>query len=334
MAQDRPGGWREMRVFISSTFKDMHVERDHLVRFVFPRLREELLKRRIHFVDVDLRWGVTEDQDAFEHCMDEIDRCRPRFICMLGGRYGWVPPPRTVEKGVMEDLLRGDGAAVLRALYEPDETGGSWRLKQKPKAKSEAEEWRERAGMAVELLRAAGVEEAEHSITASEVLHGALEEKRLDQPTYRYFYFREPIVPEGIPEDVIGTYREPPGSFAESALERLKERIRAAEGKIEITPGIFETRPLPVRPYSCEWDSRAGRLTGLREFGEQVVRDILESADAELGGREREAEGDVFEEENAYAEEFVETRIERYVIGSRAPVFNALHEHARGADDA
>ena len=22
-------------------------------------------------------------------CLDEIDRCRPYFICMLGQRYGW-----------------------------------------------------------------------------------------------------------------------------------------------------------------------------------------------------------------------------------------------------
>jgi hypothetical protein len=35
--------WRTVRVFISSTFKDMQAERDHLVRFVFPRMREELL---------------------------------------------------------------------------------------------------------------------------------------------------------------------------------------------------------------------------------------------------------------------------------------------------
>ena len=47
--------WRTVRVFISSTFRDMQAERDHLVRFVFPRLREQLLLRRIHLVDVDLR---------------------------------------------------------------------------------------------------------------------------------------------------------------------------------------------------------------------------------------------------------------------------------------
>ena len=52
--------WKTVRVFISSTFRDMQAERDWLVRFVFPKLREELLPRRISIsVDVDLRWGVT-----------------------------------------------------------------------------------------------------------------------------------------------------------------------------------------------------------------------------------------------------------------------------------
>ena len=87
-----PAVWREVPVFISSTFKDMQAERDHLVRFVFPRLREELLKRRLHFVDVDLRWGVTSEQDATAVCREIIDESRPRFLCMLGGRYGWTPP--------------------------------------------------------------------------------------------------------------------------------------------------------------------------------------------------------------------------------------------------
>ena len=30
--------WRTVRVFISSTFRDMHAERDHLVTVVFPEL--------------------------------------------------------------------------------------------------------------------------------------------------------------------------------------------------------------------------------------------------------------------------------------------------------
>lgn len=69
--------WRTIRVFISSTFRDMQAERDHLVRFVFPRLREQLLPHRIHLVDVDLRWGVTSEQDASEVCREIITECRP-----------------------------------------------------------------------------------------------------------------------------------------------------------------------------------------------------------------------------------------------------------------
>ena len=99
-----PEAWRTVRVFISSTFRDMQAERDHLVRFVFPRLREELLKRRIHLIDVDLRWGVTSEQDALEVCREIIDECRPRFICILGGRYGWVPPGK--EHSITADEVR------------------------------------------------------------------------------------------------------------------------------------------------------------------------------------------------------------------------------------
>jgi hypothetical protein len=87
-----PGLWRTARVFISSTFKDMQAERDHLVRFVFPRLRDELFPRRIHLVDVDLRWGVTSEQDALAVCKEIINECRPRFLCILGGRYGVMAP--------------------------------------------------------------------------------------------------------------------------------------------------------------------------------------------------------------------------------------------------
>ena len=59
----------------------MQAERDHLVRFVFPRLRQELLERRIHLVDADLRWGVTSGRDALEVCREVVDECRPRFLC-------------------------------------------------------------------------------------------------------------------------------------------------------------------------------------------------------------------------------------------------------------
>lgn len=96
---------RVVRVFVSSTFRDMQHERDALVKRAFPELRRRCRDRGLEFVDVDLRWGITEDQardgQVIPICLDEIDRCRPYFVCLLGGRYGWIPEdlhPSLIER--------------------------------------------------------------------------------------------------------------------------------------------------------------------------------------------------------------------------------------------
>ncbi|REJ73985.1 MAG: DUF4062 domain-containing protein, partial [Planctomycetota bacterium] len=65
-----PADWRTVRVFISSTFRDMHAERDWLVKRVFPALRERLEKHRVHLIDIDLRWGITEEQASNDQVLD------------------------------------------------------------------------------------------------------------------------------------------------------------------------------------------------------------------------------------------------------------------------
>ena len=61
MNRDEPAAHnRVVRVFISSTFRDMHAERDHLVTVVFPELRERCERLGLEFFDVDLRWGVPD----------------------------------------------------------------------------------------------------------------------------------------------------------------------------------------------------------------------------------------------------------------------------------
>jgi hypothetical protein len=65
---------RVIRVFISSTFSDMHAERDYLVTVVFPWLRERVEQLGLEFFDVDLRWGVPEKTvdgetaNSWEYC--------------------------------------------------------------------------------------------------------------------------------------------------------------------------------------------------------------------------------------------------------------------------
>jgi hypothetical protein len=86
---------RVVRVFVSSTFRDMHAERDELIKRVFPQLRKLCEERGVTWSEVDLRWGITEEQtqrgEVLPICLAEIQRCRPYFIGLLGERYGWVP---------------------------------------------------------------------------------------------------------------------------------------------------------------------------------------------------------------------------------------------------
>jgi hypothetical protein len=80
--------WRDVRVFISSTFRDMDAERDILMKRVFLRLRECLLPYRIHLIDMDLHWGITpeeaENDRVLDLCLEQIDVCRPFFLGILG----------------------------------------------------------------------------------------------------------------------------------------------------------------------------------------------------------------------------------------------------------
>lgn len=101
--QAKPVKWEKVYIFISSMFNDMHAERDYLVKQVFPRLGEWCDRRKLHMVDIDLRWGATE-ADATQNknvvivCLNRIDACRPFFVCFLGQRYGWIPQRKDISQ--------------------------------------------------------------------------------------------------------------------------------------------------------------------------------------------------------------------------------------------
>jgi hypothetical protein len=86
---------REIRVFISSTFRYMQEEREELVMQIFPQLRRLCESCGVTWREVDLRWGVPDEAKAegkvLPMCLQEIEHCRPYFIGLLGERYGWIP---------------------------------------------------------------------------------------------------------------------------------------------------------------------------------------------------------------------------------------------------
>jgi tetratricopeptide (TPR) repeat protein len=115
---------RSIRVFISSTFHDMQAERDELVKRVFPLLRRLCARRGVSWSEVDLRWGVTDEKSAdgkvLPICLEEIRRCRPYFIGVLGERYGWVPdeiPANLVEREPWMEELRSRSVTELEILH-------------------------------------------------------------------------------------------------------------------------------------------------------------------------------------------------------------------------
>ena len=139
--------WENVYVFISSTFNDMHAERDYLVKRVFPELSEWCEERRLRLVDIDLRWGVTE-KDSQENkrvvdvCLTNIDRCRPLFLCFLGQRRGWVPDADDIAATTFENFPKladhlGSSVTemeIIHALIDPMMNGQVMELSNRERA--------------------------------------------------------------------------------------------------------------------------------------------------------------------------------------------------------
>jgi nephrocystin-3 len=200
---------RLVRIFISSTFRDFMAERDELVKKVFPELRRRCKDRFVEIVEVDLRWGITEDQSragaTLKICLQEIDRCRPSapvfFIGLLGERYGWVPPVDYYPVEVLEDP---------ELAWVREHIGGK-------------------------------------SVTELEILHGVLNNRNLRD--HAFFYFRQDgyqirhwaRIHQDYPDLVLEDFTNERESDPESARgkqDSLKERVRRAG--LRHSPQLYE----------------------------------------------------------------------------------------------
>src|SRR5437588_5104708 len=87
-----PGaGCQELRIFVSSAFRDTSAERELLATHVFPALTELSRRHELLLNVVDLRRGVTEVEfergESVPGSVYEIDRCHV-FIGLLGDGDG------------------------------------------------------------------------------------------------------------------------------------------------------------------------------------------------------------------------------------------------------
>ncbi|OPY55901.1 MAG: hypothetical protein A4E55_02356 [Pelotomaculum sp. PtaU1.Bin035] len=251
--------WKTRPVFVSSTFRDMQAERDHLRDVVFPELAERLRARRCHLEPVDLRWGVDtvsiSEQEAKELlvlkvCLDEIERCRPFLVVLLGDRYGWVPPERRMQAAI-------------------DEQGYATSIQDK-------------------------------SVTALEIEFGVLDSP--EQQKRSFFYFREPLPYQDMTSEKAREYSDQYNSkTAWERLQALKKRITEEMG------------PDRVRHYQAAWDWDKQKVTGLDEWGKQVLEDLWGELEAKTGNPGESPAASWQEQERAVLDEFIEERSRDFV---------------------
>lgn len=92
-------------IFVSSTFRDMQFERDAIRDIAAPIINDIAKEYGEKVSFCDLRWGInTEDLDdeiserkVLSVCLDEIDRCNPPMIVILGDRYGYMPSSNLIS---------------------------------------------------------------------------------------------------------------------------------------------------------------------------------------------------------------------------------------------
>ena len=82
----QPTQIRRIRVFVSSTFRDMIGERDELMPRAWPALRRFCRQRQVELVEVALR------RETLKLWLDKIRVCRPLFI---GLRVSVIAGPMT-----------------------------------------------------------------------------------------------------------------------------------------------------------------------------------------------------------------------------------------------
>jgi len=106
-----PQPWRTFSIFISSTFADMQSERDHLKTFIFPKVEEELYKKKDCFGDCGFAVGVDTvsvnegDREAtmLKVCLDEIKQ-QPRDSNVSSSKSN-INLIRYIGNGLFKNIL-------------------------------------------------------------------------------------------------------------------------------------------------------------------------------------------------------------------------------------
>jgi len=157
------------------------------------------------------------------------------------------------------------------------------------------------------------------SVTALEIEYGVLASKK--QLKRSFFFFREPLPYNEMPEDVKTLYHDNDPEN-QNLLKELKE---------EIVRSVGEDR---VFTYKAGWDSTTNtvnKITGLKDFKEKVAEILWQEIDVETKALERTRPKTWEEEEQIYLQDFIADRVISFE--GRENVINELKEFALSEAD-
>ncbi len=217
-------------IFVSSTFKDMHFERDAIQEVTLPRVKSEAIQYGESISFCDLRWGInTGDLDSEEGsrkvldvCLDEIDRCKPPMVVILGDRYGWIPAIELTQN-----------AADRKEMTSED------------------------------VRKALEIDDLNISVTALEIAYGALSNVERQNNTLFYFRHFESDQPEDCaPEDneheaKLDALKAKIEKLTGGHLKHYTVRWNAEEERLEGVIDFAEMLAKDIRDYLLpEWEQK------------------------------------------------------------------------------
>lgn len=263
------------RVFVSSTFTDMKLERSILQSDAFPKLEKFCEEKGAKFQAVDLRWGVNEEssqnQKTIQICFNEIARCqkispKPNFLILLGDKYGWQPIPEIipeVEMNAILGVLDGKDKELIHKWYQKDENALPAEYVLQPKGEQKdylywepiEKDLRNILRAANEILKFPSEQRIKYfaSATHQEIIRGALNPPEdSESPEKHVFVFSRTITE--LPEDqsaagFIDLIDEKLDEESKAKLEKLKAELKEKLGKEHFIsyPGSWENGTLLVK---------------------------------------------------------------------------------------
>lgn len=298
-----------VRVFVSSTFRDMGEEREVLIKGTMPRLRAKYEERGVGISEVDLRWGITSGQsqrgDTIRVCLSEVDRCRPFFVCMLGERYGWCAGEHGPD-------------ALLRATFDAAADTFPW-----------IDRYRDRSVTELEVLAATRLHEHDAEATGGDT--GRVQEmQRLFRDVQPLFLFRSPAYAKQKGPEYLAA-----SPYHEQRLRGLKQLIRDSgfdvleyESPDEVDELVFthldtalahvfpeRTPPTPLERARQAHDAFVASRSRIYVGGERALGELHAHAEGFLNTRPVCVVGESGSGKTALVANFVKQHRERHPHG-------------------